>query len=260
MIASAPSPGEFDPKRQQGAASFTFMHNHTGTHLDTFGHIYRENSLFNNMPPPKPAGTVQGDAASVIQMVGRGVLLDVAALQGHRPAACRLLDHHRGPAEHREGAECRDPQGRHPAGPHGLAEDLGRAGQRRAARRRAHQVASAAARRRPRLPEVPERDGDRRHRLGQRGGGVGLPGETRLYTRKAFGFLGLPLHVDFIWNRGAYIIEILNLDELAKDQAYEFFFSLGPLLLKGGIGVPVNPHRHPVAELRRSRPGAGASP
>ena len=62
-----------------------------------------------------------------------------------------------------------------------------------------------------------------------------------LYARKAFGFLGLPLHVDFIWNRGAYIIEILNLDELAKDKAYEFFFTLGPLLLKGGIGVPVNP-------------------
>src|SRR5438105_2370226 len=60
------------------------------------------------------------------------------------------------------------------------------------------------------------------------------------YNRKAFGFLGLPLHVDFIWNRGAYIMEILNLDDLAKDRAYEFFFVLGPLL-KGGIGVPINP-------------------
>jgi hypothetical protein len=35
--------GEFDPKRGQGAASFTFMHNHTGSHLDTFSHVYREN-------------------------------------------------------------------------------------------------------------------------------------------------------------------------------------------------------------------------
>jgi hypothetical protein len=74
--------GEFDPKRQQGAASFTFMHNHTGTHLDTLGHIFRENALFNNIPPPKPAGTVQGDAASVIEMVERGVLLDVAGYKG----------------------------------------------------------------------------------------------------------------------------------------------------------------------------------
>ena len=62
------------------------------------------------------------------------------------------------------------------------------------------------------------------------------------YSRRAYGgFQGLPLHVDFIWNRGAYIIEILNLDELAKDQAYEFLFVVGPLLLRGGIGVPVNP-------------------
>jgi kynurenine formamidase len=59
--------------------------------------------------------------------------------------------------------------------------------------------------------------------------------------RKAFSFPDLPLHVDFLWNRGAYIIEILNLDDLAKDQAYEFLFVLSPLLLRGGIGVPVNP-------------------
>jgi hypothetical protein len=49
------------------------------------------------------------------------------------------------------------------------------------------------------------------------------------------------LHVDTLWNRGAYLIEILNLDDLAKDQAYEFLFVLSPLLLRGGIGVPVNP-------------------
>ncbi len=62
------------------------------------------------------------------------------------------------------------------------------------------------------------------------------------YTRKAFGgYASGPLHADFLWNQGAYIMERLNLDELAKDQAYEFLFVLGPLLLRGGIGVPVNP-------------------
>src|SRR5205809_7252123 len=77
--------GEFDPKRGQGAASFTFMHNHTGSHLDTFSHVYRENSIYNNAPPPRPDGTVQGDAASVRSMVGRGVLLDVAKYKGTDP-------------------------------------------------------------------------------------------------------------------------------------------------------------------------------
>jgi kynurenine formamidase len=69
----------------------------------------------------------------------------------------------------------------------------------------------------------------------------GFPANPK-YARKAFGsYATLPLHPDFLWNRGAYIIEILNLDDLAKDQAYEFLFVLGPLLLRGGIGVPVNP-------------------
>src|SRR5262249_114097 len=48
-------------------------------------------------------------------------------------------------------------------------------------------------------------------------------------------------HPEFLGNRGAYIMVILNLDDLGKDQAYEFLFVLGPLLLRGGIGVPVNP-------------------
>ena len=68
----------------------------------------------------------------------------------------------------------------------------------------------------------------------------GFPAKPN-YDRKAFGFQALPLHADFLWNRGAYIIEIMNLDELAQDQAYEFLFVLSPLLLRGGIGVPVNP-------------------
>src|ERR671931_1373887 len=78
-------PGEFNPRTFQGAASFTFMHNHTGSHLDTFAHVFRENTLYNNMPPPKPDGTVQGDAASVRYMVGRSVLLDVAKYKGTDP-------------------------------------------------------------------------------------------------------------------------------------------------------------------------------
>src|SRR5713226_3060078 len=67
----AATSGDFDAKRYQGAASFTFMHNHTGTHLDTFAHIYRENALYNNMPAPKSDGTAHGDAASVLYMAGR---------------------------------------------------------------------------------------------------------------------------------------------------------------------------------------------
>src|SRR4029450_4946734 len=45
---TAAKSGVFDPKRGQVGASFTFMHNHTGSHLDTFSHVYRENRVYKN--------------------------------------------------------------------------------------------------------------------------------------------------------------------------------------------------------------------
>jgi kynurenine formamidase len=234
-------PGQFDPKRNQGAASFTIMHNHVGTHLDTFAHIYRENSLFNNMPPPKPVGTVHGDAASVKFIVGRGVLLDVAKYKGTDPLPVNywITTADLQNTAKAQGVEIRKGD-----------VLLIRTGWRK-------------------MWDEPGPDGrvDLSHaKYLQPEPGVG-PDTLRFlndmeivaigadtaavewnfplqagYSRKAFGgFQGLPLHVDFIWNRGAYILEIMNLDELAKDQAYEFLFVVAPLLLRGGIGVPVNP-------------------
>jgi len=234
-------PGQFDPKRNQGAASYTIMHNHVGTHLDTFAHIYRENALYNNMPPPKPVGTVHGDAASVQFMVGRGVLLDVAKYKGQDPLPSNYwitVDDLKNTAK-AEGVEIQKGD-----------ILLVRTGWRK-------------------LWDQPGPDGraDLAHtKYLQPEPGVGPDALGFLndmeivaigsdnaavewnfplqpgYTRRAFGgFQGLPLHVDFIWNRGAYIIEIMNLDELAKDRAYEFLFVVAPLLLRGGVGVPINP-------------------
>jgi kynurenine formamidase len=234
-------PGQFDPKRQQGAASFTIMHNHVGTHLDTFAHIYRENSLFNNMPPPKPVGTVHGDAASVKFMVGRGVLLDVARYKGVDPLPRNYWI---------------------------TLEDLQNTAKTQNVEIRKGDILLIRTGWR-KMWDQPGPDGrvDLAHRQylqPQPGVGpdslaflndmeiVAIGADTAAvewnfpidpnYPKKAFGgFQGLPLHVDFIWSRGAYILEILNLDELAKDQAYEFLFVVAPLLLRGGIGVPVNP-------------------
>ena len=234
-------PGQFDPKRQQGAASFTFMHNHVGTHLDTFAHIYRENALFNNMPPPKPVGTAHGDAASVKYMVGRGVLLDIAKFKGQDPLPRNYWI---------------------------TADDLQATAKAQNVEIRKGDILLIRTGWR-KMWDAPGPDGrvDLAHRQylqPQPGVGpdclaflndmeiVAIGSDTAAVewnfpmdpaiTKKAFGgFQGLPLHVDFIWNRGAYIIEIMNLDELAKDQAYEFLFVVSPLLLRGGIGVPVNP-------------------
>ena len=103
-------------------------------------------------------------------------------VQGQRPAAGQLLDHHRGSSKHREGAGRRDPEGRRPAHPHGLAEDVGRAGSGRTGGSVARQVPAAGAGRRARHPPLPERHGDRGDRRGHRGGRVELPAPAGLFA------------------------------------------------------------------------------
>jgi kynurenine formamidase len=233
--------GEFDPKQRQGAASYTMMHNHTGTHLDTFAHVYRENKLYNNMPPPRSDGTVHGDAASVKYIVGRGVLLDVAKYKGQDPlpsnywisqedlqntAKAQKVEIQKGDILLiRTGWRKKWDQ----PGPDGRADPAHSAW---------HQPQPGVGG--DALGFLNERD---IVAIGADNAAVewNSPREVG-YTPKAYGgYLGSPLHTDFLWNRGAYIMEILNLDELASDQAYEFLFVVGPLLERGGIGIPVNP-------------------
>ena len=53
--------------------------------------------------------------------------------------------------------------------------------------------------------------------------------------------LAFPVHQLLIVQHGIYILENLDLEELAKDQVYEFAFVFSPLRLKGGTGSPGNP-------------------
>jgi kynurenine formamidase len=236
----AATTGKFDPQRYQGAASFTVMHNHTGSHLDTFAHIYRENSLFNNMPPPKPAGTVHGDAASVKFMVGRGVLLDVARYKKSDPLP---VDYWITLEDLQNTAKSQNVEIRKGdillvrTGWRKTWDEPDASGRLDAAHTKWHQPQPGVG------PDSLKFFNDMDIvAVGSDNAALewGFPPDPK-YQRKAFGYLALPIHTDFLWNRGAYIMEILNLDELAKDQAYEFLFVLGPLLLRGGIGVPINP-------------------
>lgn len=51
----------------------------------------------------------------------------------------------------------------------------------------------------------------------------------------------LPVHQEFIRDQGGYLLELLNLDELARDRIYEFMFVVAPLRLDRGLGSPINP-------------------
>jgi kynurenine formamidase len=53
--------------------------------------------------------------------------------------------------------------------------------------------------------------------------------------------VSLPGHLILLVRHGIYIIENLFLEELARDQCYEFTFICLPLKLKGATGSPVRP-------------------
>ena len=71
---------------------------------------------------------------------------------------------------------------------------------------------------------------------------MGLSSQAKLHQESLWWFSGLPLHVDSLWNRGAYLIEKFSIwTTWRRTRPMSFSLCFGLLLLRGGIGVPVNP-------------------
>ena len=51
----------------------------------------------------------------------------------------------------------------------------------------------------------------------------------------------LPVHVVLIVKNGVYILEAMFLEELAADKVYDFLFMASPLKIRGGTASPVRP-------------------
>ena len=57
----------------------------------------------------------------------------------------------------------------------------------------------------------------------------------------------LPVHAHLLVESGIHIIEVLNLEELARDGVSEFVFLAAPMNIRGGTGAPVRPLAFPVS-------------
>lgn len=49
------------------------------------------------------------------------------------------------------------------------------------------------------------------------------------------------LHVSLLRNLGIYMLEMMDLSALARDEVHECLLCVGPLVVKGATGAPVNP-------------------
>ncbi|HEX4228627.1 MAG TPA: cyclase family protein [Bryobacteraceae bacterium] len=83
--------------------------------------------------------------------------------------------------------------------------------------------------------------------------GVGIEGARWLSSRKIFAAgsdtvafektpaPAMPVHVHLLVESGIHIIEVLNLEDLARDHVYEFLLVAAPMNIRGATGAPIRP-------------------
>lgn len=200
------------------------MGGHTGTHLDALGHISLHGRVHGEgdiHPWQDYTGLRRGGIDRLPPVVTRGVLLDVAAL---------------------ESTSCLESSYRIDA------DAL-----KRTAQRQGVELGSGDA--------VLIRTGWIRHfpdphkYISHHEGCPGLVEDgAEWLVEKGAAYVGgdtvalektpsanLPVHVILIFKNGIPIMEVLNLEDLARDEVYEFLFVVSPLKIRGGTGSPVRP-------------------
>ena len=202
------------------------MHTHGTTHIDALCHIYVADTLYNGHPASSltPFGALRCGIDTVGPLVGRGVLLDIARWRGVEAL---------GGGEAIEPDEldaCAAAQGVEP-----------RAGDvvlvRTGWQRLFHQGPEARARYYASEPGPTGACGAWFRERDIVALGADNPGVEVVTSWSA----PLPLHRAVIWGCGGYLLEFLELDELAADRVYEFLFVAAPLRIDGGVGSPLVP-------------------
>ncbi|TYB48197.1 cyclase family protein [Actinomadura chibensis] len=205
------------------------MYTHTGTHIDTLNHYGYNGRIYNNFTEREHLGTRHWRVAGADKMppiVARGVLLDFAALRG----VDMLPDQYGITPEDVD--ECLAKQG--------VELQLGDVALVRTGRMRAWPDAAAWGENPPGLTRAAA------VHLVERGAMIvgsdtvcveqGPSSDPDNYT---------PVHTYLLAEAGAPLIEVLDLEELAAAEVYEFGFFAACLRLRGATGSPLRPWAFP---------------
>ena len=221
-----------DVVRDDGSASANEListSGHTGTHIDGLAHFSRSGRLHGDLDATEAARGGRFKSHGVDTMapiVCHGVLLDLAAVEGShaleagRPItaedcerACRHHGVEVGPGDavlFRTGW----PVGRYQDEPAYVGWPTG----------------------------VPGPDESAARWLAQRRAHVaGSDTIAFEWLAPGAGHSRLPVHVILLVENGIHIIEVLDLEELARDGVHEFLFVCSPLKMVGATGSPVRP-------------------
>jgi len=206
-----------------GAEDILMMHTHGTTHIDALCHVFRDGQMYNGYSAAEmisSAGAERNSIFNVDVIATRGVLLDMPKYHGVEHLAA---GHEITPREVEAAAAAQ-----------GVAIGSGDAVLIRTG-----------------FMQVWKRDEAEFDRAQP-----GVNHATALWAgEREVALLGadnsaveifptaahLPVHQEFIRDQGGYLLELLNLDELAQNQVYEFMFVVAPLRIDRGLGSPINP-------------------
>jgi kynurenine formamidase len=51
----------------------------------------------------------------------------------------------------------------------------------------------------------------------------------------------MPVHIHCLVDKGVHLLEVVNLEELARTRTSEFLLGMVPLKIRGGTASPVRP-------------------
>ncbi len=217
--------GDFvSPVRGSSASEAIALGGHVGTHVDALCHFSRDGKLHDGASAADVQSYAKGlERLSVDAMpplIGRGILLDIPPLAGeeilppdftvtpeHLDAACLLQQVTVQPGDI-------------------VLIRTGWARYWSDAARYIHEVRGPG-------PEEPAA-----RWLGSRGV-IAAGSDTVAFERVPNP--NMPVHLHLLVERGIYIIEALNLEQLAAEKVFEFLFLAAPLKLTGGTGSPIRP-------------------
>ena len=201
------------------------MHSHSGTHIDSLCHVWYDHHLYNGFDPDEHVssdGATRNGIENVPALVGRGVLLDIAGWKGV------------------DSLQLAEPIS---------ATDLDQCAASQNVTIQAGDIVLVNT------GWINLFDSDRDHFYkGEPGLDMSTPQWLKAHEVVAIGADNhavevissippdnLPFHQVAIRDMGLYLLEYLDLRQLAAEKAYEFFFVAAPLRLTHGVGSPINP-------------------
>lgn len=208
-----------------------FMYTHTGTHIDSFNHFGIDGETYNHVSAKDNLGSrswVRNGAEQIPPIISRGVLLDIAGLKGVEclpPSYAITVD------------DCREA-----LDAAGLGLEAGDVALIRTGRM-AYWPDGAKV-----LGNPPGTSLDAARWLTDQGIAViGSDQECVEVGPSEHEDNWLPGHCHYLAEAGVPMIELLNLEELARDRVEQFCFIGAPIRLRGASGAPIRPIALPLA-------------